>query len=151
MNDSDQDQKHDFHTPERQERIRLIKEAIELKATKLYGPLEERKRKNREHVDKLAAVHSEPVVRSILKVLSQAGDYVFAEFLHRHDLEHVDLNEVIRLYDLNGPRIDIQQDKDRRYEVVVAGGWHDAGEIWEGSVWQEGEEWRFERTSYCEF
>jgi hypothetical protein len=151
MNNSSPDKKHNLDTPEMQEEIRLMNEGIELEEAKHYGPPEERKRKNREHVDKLVARYSEPVARSILKRLSQAGDYVFADLLRRHDLDETDLHDVILRYDLGGPRIDIRQGKDHRYKVVISGGWGNAGEEWKGVVWQEDGEWRFECTEYCVF
>lgn len=151
MSEQNSGAKIDFRTLSEEEQIRRLEEHFENIATKCYGPPEERARKNRQHVDDMITTHGEPVVRTLLKVLSEIKEPVepvFAGILRRHSLDHDDLHDIIRFHDLTGPRIEIRCHNGNEYHLLISGGWGLASENWSVIIWRLGSRWSVKCSSY---
>lgn len=90
--------------PEEHGPLDLESPSWEEEATRLFGPPEERRRKNLRHVQKLMRLVSESDLRNILKALSRMDEPVCCANLRKHDLDHIPLHEVIQPYELLGFR-----------------------------------------------
>lgn len=141
------------------ERIAYLKQHYENKIAALFGTPEERESKNRVHVAEMVALYTEPVIRAILKVLSEVDkderfprnrDLVFPKILRRHNLDTDPLDQIIRYYAPNGPRVQIRSHKGNEYHVLVDGGWGLAMQCWSGDVWRLGSRWCLKDSSYFE-
>jgi hypothetical protein len=106
----------------------MILDPYEEEMTRVYGPPEERARKNREAIDDLLRAFSEPGLRGLLVALSRLEEPLCARWLSEFDLAATPLGEMINPYDFCGRHLAVESAKPPFYTVEISMGYGTAGD-----------------------
>lgn len=112
---------------------------MEEEMTRLFGPPEERARKNREAVDALIQEFTEPGLRGLLTALSRLEEPLCARWLSEYDLATTPLGGMIHPYKFCGRSLTVESAEPPYYTVAISMGFGDAGDGAEIRVRRDGD------------
>jgi len=106
----------------------MAESVFENEARKRYGPPDVRAEKNRQYVDDLVKLYSEPVIRGLLTALSRLERPLCAHWLAKKDLVATPLGDFINPFEILGRQFRIISVDGDRYTVEISMGYDMVGD-----------------------